>query len=108
MQNLLSLIFGETTVTSFQERVVKPFIMQLKASISSQFDGQGIISSFSIFDQQKLLAPNPSDLLHYGDDCVEILLVHYGVEMPADTIDSGEYTTKALISSDICTEWKAY
>ena len=28
--------------------------------------------------------------------------------MPADTIDGGEYTTKALISSDIRTEWKTY
>ena len=57
---------------------------------------------------KKMLAPDSSELLHYGEDSVEILLGHYGVEMPADTIDGGEYTTKALISSDIRTEWKTY
>ena len=30
------------------------------------------------------------------------------MEKPADTIDGGEYTAKALISSDIRTEWKTY
>ena len=39
---------------------------------------------------------------------MDILLGHYGMEMSADTIDGGEYTAKALISSDICTEWKKY
>jgi hypothetical protein len=27
------------------------------------------------------------------------------MEKPADSIDGGEYTAKALISSDVCTEW---
>lgn len=96
------------SITSFQERVAKPFTTKLKANISSRFDAQDIVSSFSIFDPQKVPAPDFSDLLHYGEDSVEILLGHYGVEMPADTIDGGEYTTKALISSDIRTEWKTY
>ena len=93
---------------NFQERVAKPFITKLKANISRRFDVQDIVSSFSIFDLQKVPAPDHSDLLHYGEDSMEILLGNYGVEMPADSTDGSEYTTKALISSDICTEWKTY
>ena len=66
------------SITSFQERVAKPFITKLKANISSRFDAQDIVSSFSIFDPQKVPAPDSSDLLHYGEDSVEILLGHYG------------------------------
>ena len=95
-------------IASFQEGVAKPFIMKLKANISSRFVAQDIVSSFSIFDPQKVPDADSSDLLHYGEDSVDILLGHYGMEKPADTIDGGEYTAKALISSDIRTEWKTY
>ena len=67
-----------------------------------------MVSSFSIFDPKKVPAADSSDLLHYGEDSVDLLLAHYGAEQPADTIDGDEYTKKALISPDIRTEWKTF
>ena len=68
-------------------------------------DSQDVVSSFSIFDPKKVPAADFSNLLHYGEDSVDLLLAHYGAEQPADTY---EYTKKALISPDIRTEWKTF
>jgi len=95
-------------ITSFQERVAKPFVMMLKANISSRFVSQDVVSSFSIFDPKKVPAADSSDLLHYGEDSVDLLLAHYGADQPANTVDGVEYTKKALISPDIRTEWKTF
>ena len=72
----------------------KPFVTMLKVNISSRFVSQ-------VFDPKKVPAADSSDLLHYGEDLVDLLLSHYGAEQPADTIDGDEYTNKALISPDI-------
>ena len=88
-------------ISSFQEQVAKTFMMMLNVNISSQFVSQDVVSSFSIFDPKKVPAADSSDLLHYGEDSVDLLLAHYGAEQPADTIDGDEYTKKALISLDV-------
>ena len=95
-------------ISSFQEQVGKPFVTMLKVNISSRFVSQDVVSSFSIFDPKKVPAADTSDLLHYGEDSVDLLLTHYGAEQPADTVDGDEYTKKALISPDIQTEWKTF
>ena len=90
------------SITTFQERVAKPFVTMLKANISSRFVSQDIVSSFSIFDPP---AADSSDLLAYGEDSVDLMLAHYGAEQPAETVDGEEYTKEALISPEIRTEW---
>lgn len=69
---------------------------------------QDVVSSFTIFDPQKLPAADSSDLLHYREDSVDTLLAHYGAELPAETIDSDVYTMNALISPDVRTESKTF
>ena len=46
------------SIATFQERVAKPFVTMLKANnyISRQFVSQDIVSSFSIFDPEKVPA----------------------------------------------------
>ena len=78
--------------------MAKPFVTMLKVNISSRFVSQVVVSSFSIFDSKKVPAADSSDLLHYGEDLVDLLLSHYGAEQHADTIDGDEYTN---ISPDI-------
>ena len=68
------------SITTFQERVAKPFVMMLKANISSRFVLQDIVSSFSIFDPKKVPAADSSDLLAYGEDSVDLMLAHYGAD----------------------------
>ena len=95
-------------ITSFQERVAKPFVMMLKANISSRFVSQDVVFSFSIFDPEKVPAADSSDLLHYGEDSVDLLFAHYGADQPANTVDGVEYTKKALISPDIWKTFRSY
>ena len=96
------------SITTFQERVAKPFVTMLKANISSRFVSQYIVSSFSIFDPKKVPAADSSDLLAYEQDSVDLMLAHYGAEQPAETVDGDEYTKEALISPEIRTEWKTF
>lgn len=95
-------------ITSFQEQVAKPFVMMLKANISSRFVSQDVVSSFSIFDPKEVPAADSLDLLHYGEDSVDLLFAHYGADQPEITVDGVEHTKKALISPDIRTEWKTF
>ena len=55
------------SITSFQDRVAKPFITMLKNNISSWFVSQDVVSSFSIFDLKKVPAADSSGLLSYGE-----------------------------------------
>ena len=41
-------------LSSFQERVGKPFVPLLKDNITSQFSSSDVVSSFSIFDSKKV------------------------------------------------------
>ena len=56
----------------------------------------------------KVPATDSSNLPTYGEDSVELMLEHYGVEQTAVTIDGDEYIKEALISNDIRTEWKTF
>ena len=71
-------------ITSFMDRVAKPFITKLKNTISSWFVSQDVVSSFStcIFDQNKIPASDSSDLTSCGDHSVDILINHYGTDQP--------------------------
>ena len=91
-----------------EDRTCKEVITHTK--ISSRFVSQYIFSSFSIFDPKEVPAADSSDLLAYGEDSVKLMLAHYGVEQlqPAETVDGDEYTTEALISPEIRTEWKTF
>ena len=53
-------------------------------------------------------APDSSDLFAYGEDTVDLMLAHYGIEQPSVTVDGDEYTKEALISAEIQTEWKTF
>ena len=89
------------SITTFQEQVAKPLVTMLKANISSQFVSQDIVSLFSIFDPKKVPAAGSSDLLAYGEESVDLMLAHYGVVQPPETVDGDEYTKEALMSSEI-------
>ena len=104
----------DTTVTmedisSFQERVAKPFVRDLKSNISSRFASQDVVSCFSIFDPKKVPNLDSSDLSSYGEDAVEILLDHYGADRPAETVLGVEVCTPALISCELhIQKWKTF
>ena len=85
----------------FQDTVATPFVVTLKANISSRFDSSGdIVSALRIFDPRK--APlNSENLSHYGEDSIRTLLEHYGVERCGVTLQGEETVKAALISSDV-------
>ena len=74
-------------ITSFVDRVAKPFVTKLNNNISIRFVSQDVVSSFSIFDQSKIPASDSSDLASYGDHSVDILINHYGTDQPAETVE---------------------
>ena len=43
-----------------------------------------------------------------GEDSLKVLIEHYGVDRLADTLDSEECSEPALISVDVCSEWKTF
>ena len=96
------------SITSFQDRVAKPFITMLKNNISSQFVSQDVVTSFSIFDPKKVPTADSSGLLSYGEDSVDLLIEHYGAEQPAETVQGDGYTKEVLISPELRTEWKTF
>ena len=103
----------DTTVTMedisyFQERVAKPFVSDLKSNISSRFASQYVVSCFSILKPKKVPSLDSSDLSCYGEDALKILLDHYGVDKPAETVLGVEVCTPVLISCEIHTEWNTF
>ena len=105
----------DTTVTmedisSFQERVAKPFVSDLKSNISSCFASQDVVSCFNIFDPKKVPCLDSYDLSSYGEDAVNIhvLLDHYGADRPAETVLGAEVCTPALIPCELHTERKMF
>ena len=58
-------------ITSFQEQVAKTM---LKANILSWFVSQDVVSSFNVFVLEKVPAADSLDLVHYGEDSVDLLL----------------------------------
>ena len=81
----------------------------VKNNISSRFfSPHNVVSSFRIFDTKKVPAGDSSGLLSYGEDSVDLLIQHYGLEQPAETVQADEYTKEALVSPKLQTEWKTF
>ena len=95
-------------ISSFQERVAKPFVNDLKRNISSRFTSQDVVSCFRIFDPKKVPSLESSDLPSYVEDAVKVLIDHYGADRPAETVLGVDVCTPTLISSELHTEWKTF
>ena len=72
-------------IASFQERVAKHFI-DLKNNIVCRFNSQDVVSSFSIFDPEKMPPLGTTDLSCYGEDCIDTILKHYGKDLTAESV----------------------
>ena len=66
------------------------------------------MSAFSIFDPEKIPPLGTNDLSCYGEDCIDIILKHYGKDLTAESVLAKENVKPALVSSDITSEWKIY
>ena len=95
-------------IQSFHNAVGKPFISDLKCNISSRFTSQDVVSAFSIFDPKKILSPESPEYPSYGEDSVNTLNRHYGVDRPAQTLEGEEFSKPALTSAEISIEWKTF
>ena len=49
-----------------------------------------------------------SELLSYGEDSIETLIDHYTKDLPAEIVQGVEFIKEAIISQDVCAEWKIY
>ena len=87
--------------------MAKHFITDLKNNIVCRFTSQDV-SSFSIFDPEKMPALDTTDLSCYGEDCIGTILKHYGKDLTAESVLAEESVEPALVSSDITSEWKTY
>ena len=77
--------------------------------ISSRFTSQDVVSAFSIFDPKKIPSPPESpEYPSYGEDSVDTLSSHYGVDRPAQTLEGEEFSKPALTSAEVSTEWKTF
>ena len=92
-------------ITTFQKNVVEPFIVHLKDNISIQFASS---SDVVIFDPKKMPSVQSPDLHRYGVDHIGTLLSHYGTDKLGQTSLGEPTVKKALISSEIHTEWISY
>ena len=96
-------------ITTFQANVAKPFIAHLKDNISSRFSSSSdVVSAMSIFDPKKMPSSDSPDLPQYGKNSIGTLLSHYGTDKPSQTLLGNPTVKKALISSEIHTEWITY
>ena len=67
-----------------------------------------IVSAFSIFDPRKLPKSDSPSSSTYGDRSIDVIFDHYGQDKSAETVDGEETEKKAIVSSEIRTEWKTY
>ena len=44
----------------------------------------------------------------YGDSLIQTLIGQFGKDLPAKSLEGTEFEKAAIVSSDICTEWKTY
>ena len=96
-------------ITTFQKNVVEPFIVHLKDNISSRFaSSSDVVSAMSIFDPKKMSSVESPDLHRYGVDHIGTLFSHYGTDKLGQTSLGEPTVKKALISSEIHTEWISY
>ena len=47
-----------------------------------------------------------TDLSCYGEDCIDIILKHYGKDLTAKSVLAEECVKPALVSSGITSKWK--
>jgi hypothetical protein len=52
--------------------------------------------------------PDSVSLPTYGDDSVEKLIAHYGEDRDAETVDGEETEKRAMISTEMRSEWKTF
>ena len=73
--------------------------------------------ALSIFDPRRVPCVDSDDLFCYGEDSVNTLLAHYGIDRSAETLESNRFfycfftiktVKEAIISSDSRTEWKTF
>ena len=96
-------------ITTFQKNVVEQFIVHLKDNISGRFaSSSDVVSAMSIFDPKKMPSVESPDLNRYGVDHIGTLLSHYGTDKLGQTSLGEPTVKKALISSEIHTEWISY
>ena len=96
-------------IRSFQNTVGKPFVADLKANITSRFSSStAVVLALSIFDPRKVPKPDSVSLPTYGDDFVEKLITHYGEDRDTETVDDEETMKRAMICTEILTEWKTF
>ena len=80
MEAAIGITVTMDDISSFQERVTRPFVSDLKENISSRFASQDVVSCFSIFDPKKVPSHDSSNVSTYGDDAVKKLFYHYGTD----------------------------
>ncbi len=107
LELVTGIAISSDDIQSFQEKVAKPFIELLKCNISNRFSSSGdVVRAMSIFDPK---IPCAEDSIQgYGEDYLHTLLDHYGTQKVAKTLDGEDTVKQALISADVCTEWKTY
>ena len=88
--------------------MAKHFITDLKNNFVCRFTSQDVVSSFSIFDLEKMPPLGTTDLSCYGEDCIDTILKHYGKDLTAESVLAEESVKPVLVSSDNTLEWKTY
>jgi hypothetical protein len=61
-----------------------------------------------ILDPQKVPKPDSVSLPTYGNDAIGELIAHYGEDRDAETTDGEETVKKAMVTSDLLTEWATF
>ena len=92
-------------IERFQAQIGSPFIACIKANISNRFASQEILSALSIFDLRKVPSSESDKLSTYGNKSIQVLLDHFGKDMPAITLNGDETLKSGLVSS---TEWATF
>ena len=86
---------------SFEERV---------GNISSRFraSSKDVLSAFSIFDPKKVPSLSTHELPLCGDSSIQTLIVSFGRDLPAKSLEGTEFERAAIVYSDPSTERKLY
>ena len=108
----LEKVTGQTInpekIERFQANIGSPFIACIKTNISNRFASHEIVSALSIFDPRRVPSTESDKLPTYGNRSIEVLLDHFGKDMPAVTLNGDETMKSAVVSSNIRTEWTTF
>ena len=64
----------------FAEKVGKPLISKLKATISNRFSSHDVVAAFSIFDPRKVPAINSAEICTYGEASLDMFISYFGTQ----------------------------